>query len=72
METGSIIANAYIDEQEGYWSNHRVGPKGNVIFMPASGRADYVPIEAMLVPLPPIASIVGRGVEMAGGFAAKG
>ncbi|MFY0256488.1 RHS repeat-associated core domain-containing protein [Chitinophaga sp. 30R24] len=57
---GSAVANEYIDQQAAYWSSHRVDENGNIQFMRASGRADYVPVESLLVPLPPVASLLGR------------
>ncbi|SKD09162.1 RHS repeat-associated core domain-containing protein [Chitinophaga ginsengisegetis] len=69
VDGGGAVANAYIDQQAGYWSNHRVDQNGNVQSMPASGRADYVPVEALLVPLPPIVSLFGGAAKVVRGGA---
>ncbi|MGN8037653.1 RHS repeat domain-containing protein [Chitinophaga sp. 22321] len=69
VDGGSAVANAYIDQQAAFWSSHRVDEHGNIQFMRASGRADYVPVESLLVPLPPIASLFGGAAKVIRGGA---
>lgn len=64
VETGSVVGNDALDKQIAYWSNHTVDSKGNIQFLPASGRAEYVPIESLLVPLPPVLRFLGRSASV--------
>jgi RHS repeat-associated protein len=63
VETGTIMGNRALDQQTAFWSNHRVDRNGNVQFLPASGRADYVAVESLAVPLPPVLGILGRTLQ---------
>lgn len=52
LELGSAIANQEYDKQYEYEISHGTDKNGKRYYMPASGRAEYVPVESILVPLP--------------------
>src|SRR5690606_14290071 len=56
IETGSAVGNKMVDEfydkvESGQLA---VGPDGQLMESKASGKAEYVAVEAVLVPVPPI------------------
>jgi len=60
----------YVSDQSLAWQNsHYVDRNGNIHFKPAPGTAEYVPVESLLVPLPPVLRVLGRSAEVAEGEA---